>query len=457
MSKKKFSRRKFLRGSALGAAAVTLPFMRVLDGSAQPGGAKRFLAIFTPCGTIADEWVPDGGERDFRLKRILEPLEPYRDKLLVLNGLDMNIPGAAGGHQAGAGALLTGHGLQDGDFCGGNDCASRSGWPAGHSIDQEIAEGHREAGIVPFPSVELGVRVRSGNQRRHISYRAIDDPLPHVDNPYEVFDRIFADVMGGPDPAVLEQLRAEQRSVLDAVRGDIAGIRRRLDSEHRHRLDAHLESLRDVERRLDVSIGDVGICEPPELGTPIDHTREDAFPAVSRMQMDLITAAFACDRTRVMTLLYSGATSGQRFPWLGLSEVADENGNPTTAHHAYSHVSDRAHDQLVEINRWYAEEVAYLLGRLDSIPEPLGEGSILDNSVIFWGNELSDGDRHSRNDMHFVVAGSGGGYFDTGRFLQFDDERHNDLLVSMANAVGHDIDRFGDPGYTNGPLEILRG
>ena len=221
----------------------------------------------------------------------------------------------------------------------------------------------------------------------------------------------------------------------------------------RNGLDAHLESLRDAERRFTSGLEGSVICEPPSLGPRIDPAAESNFPEMTLLQLDILTAAMACDRTRVATLLWSGATSGQRFPWLGLPEVSDENGNPTTSHHAFSHVSDRAHDQLVEINRWYAEQVAYLIAKLDSLPEPM-----LDNTVIFWGNELSDGDRHLRREMKFVVAGNAGGYFDTGRYLRFDDDdRHNDLLVSFANAMGHGIETFGDPGYCNGPLEVLRG
>lgn len=454
-ARKRLSRRGFLRGTALGAAAATLPFGRLLNGAhAQEATPKRFIALFTPCGTIFDEWVPSGGERDFTFKRILEPLEPFREKLLVLDGLNMHIPGAGGGHQAGAGALLTGHGLQDGEFCGGNNCSSRSGWPGGHSIDQEIARTLE--GVTPFSSLELGVRVRSGNQRRHISYRAVDDPLPHLDDPYEVFDLVFGDIDPGADDAARERLRREQRSVLDAISGDIRALRARLGVEHRGRLDAHLESLRDAERRFEGSEGAV-VCEPPTLGGRMDPSAESNYPEMTLLQLDILTAALACDRTRVATLLWSGATSGQRFPWLGLPEIRDENGNPTTSHHAFSHVSDRAHEQLVEINRWYAEQVAYLLAKLDSLPEPNGDGTLLDNTVIFWGNELSDGERHSRRDMKFVLAGGGGGYFDTGRYLTFDDDdRHNDLLVSIANAMGHGIDTFGDPDFCNGPLEVLR-
>jgi hypothetical protein len=443
------SRRTFLAGA--GAGAVALPFIDVLKGKADTTAPKRFIAMMTPNGTIADEWVPTGGETTFVLKRILEPLEPFRDKLLILDGMDMRIPGATGGHQAGPGALLTGQGLQEGDFCGGNNCAERSGWPAGHSIDQEIAR--TLDGVTPFSSLELGVRIRSGDQRRHISYRAINDPLPHIDNPYDVFDRVFGAVTGSTDPMMLENLRRREQSVLDAVRGDLGQLRRALGNEHGERLDAHMESLRDVERRLSARI-DAALmaCEPPMLGERIDHTAEANFPLVGQMQLDLITAAIACDRTRVVTLVWSGETSGQRFPWLDLPEVADENGNPTTAHHAYSHVSDRAREQLVEINRWYSQQLAYLLQKLDSIPEPSGEGTLLDNTVVFLGNGLSNGDTHSRNDMKFVVAGGAGGFFRTGRYLRLAGRHHNDLLVSFANAMGLPITTFGNAAYCDGPL-----
>lgn len=440
---RRFSRRTMLRGAALGAGALTLPFARSLTGQATDGAPhKRFIAMFTPNGTIADAWTPAGTETSFTLGRILQPLEPFKSKLIVVDGLDMTVtrisPGSA--HQQGAGCLLTGMPLNDGDFGGGGGASS--GWASGISIDQHIA--NELALPTRFKSLELGVGVRGSNNRHRIAYAGNDMPLPPENSPTAVFDRLFGDF--GADAAALERLRRRRQSVLDAVRGDVQELHGRLGYEQRIRMEAHLESLRDVERRLlEVSAGTGAYCEAPMIPS-IDASSSANYPEIGRLQIDLLVMAFACDLTRISTLLWSGSTSGQTFPWLGI----------TQGHHDISHEGDTnatAQRQLTDINRWYAEQLAYLLEKLDSIPE--GDGTMLDNTIVFWGNELSKGNSHSRSNMKFVIAGSGGGYFRTGRFIRPGDVSHNDLLVSFANAMGVETTRFGHRDHCSGPLTSL--
>jgi hypothetical protein len=163
--------------------------------------------------------------------------------------------------------------------------------------------------------------------------------------------------------------------------------------------------------------------------------------------MDLLAMALACDLTRVVTLQWEAAYSDVRFTWLG----ADRG------HHTISHDSDDNADSvemLTKINVWYAEQFAYLLAKLDGMQE--GTGTVLDNCVVFWGNELGRGNVHSHWPMPFVLAGSGGGLLQTGRFLTYPKEdpasSHSNLLVSMMNAVGVDGQTFGNPMYCTGPL-----
>src|SRR5262249_40074681 len=187
-------------------------------------------------------------------------------------------------------------------------------------------------------------------------------------------------------------------------------------------------------------------CQRPDLGTPIDHRLNDNFPVVGRLQMDLLAMAFACDLTRVASLQWSSSVSGTVHTWVGVNRD----------HHGLSHESDGnadAQEQLVRINRWYAEQLAYLIAKLKQIPE--GQGTAFDNTVIVWSNELAKGNAHSHAPLPVVLAGSAGGVFRTGRFLTYDYAYHNDLLIALLNAFGVATTTFGNPSWCRGPLPNL--
>jgi len=158
--------------------------------------------------------------------------------------------------------------------------------------------------------------------------------------------------------------------------------------------------------------------------------------------------AHACDLTRVSTFMWANADSWQYYPWIGVNEE----------HHELSHAADDdavSRDKLIAINAWHAEQVAYLLDRLAAAREPDGS-SLLDNSLVLWGNEIGAGNTHSYKDIPWLLAGGAGGRLKTGRFLQFKDKPHNDLLVSVCNAMGFDdVESFGIPGVCTGPLAGL--
>jgi hypothetical protein len=159
--------------------------------------------------------------------------------------------------------------------------------------------------------------------------------------------------------------------------------------------------------------------------------------------------SLACDLTRVASLQWSTSVSNKQFPWLDIHE----------GHHDFSHEGDTNADaqaKLVAINTWYAEQFAYLVTALKGVAE--GEGSLLDNTVVLWCNELGIGNTHSRRDMPYVLAGSAGGYFQTGRYLQYQGDPHNNLLLSLCHAMGlEELTSFGNPAYCTGPLPKLIG
>lgn len=433
------SRRAFLGG--LGAAAITLPFWRVLRGEAQlPTFPKRLLLVFSPNGTWPDEFFPGGGERDFTLGRILAPLEAHRDRLLILGGVDQSITetGPGDGHQKGMGCLWTGVELLPGDVMGGCDACPPVSWSSGMSVDQRVAL--EIGGETRFRSLELGVDIGNAeNVWTRMIYRGPGEPLPPEEDPHAAFERVFGDL--GADPLGAERRRTLRQSVLDYARGDFERLAPRLGRDDRMKLESHLTSVRELERRLATTPEVGAACVAPMLGEPVDLGNDENNPAVLARMTELMVMAFACDLTRVGSIQWNNSVGQSSFPWLGF----------TDRHHDLSHEGDsngEAVEKIIRINTWYAEQFASLLDQLDAIPE--GDGTLLDNTLVVWGNELGKGNSHSLRDMPFVLAGGGGG-FEMGRSLRFDGASHCDLLTSILAGFGID-ERFGDSRYVTGPL-----
>ncbi len=236
------------------------------------------------------------------------------------------------------------------------------------------------------------------------------------------------------------------RSVLDFLKADIQALQPRLASEDRARLDAHLSGLRSVEQRLS---GAVNACSPLDLPAEFDVRAIENFAQTGRLQTDLMVLAHACDLTRISTFMWANADSWQYFPFIDVNEE----------HHELSHASDdddASIQKLVQINAWHAEQTAYLLLQLQNADN--GDGtSLLDDSLILWGNELGAGNTHSYRDIPWLLAGGAGGYSKMGRSIHYQDRPHNDLLVSVCNAMGlDDVTTFGIPGVCTGPLVELR-
>ncbi len=449
------SRRTVLKGA--GGAALGLPFLEAMRGPRSSlaqtvpgytaeGAPKRFVVFFTPNGTIREHWTPNVAGRDFDFKRILQPIEAFRDKLLVIDGVDQTGTGGDG-HQNGMQGMLTGQTLNPGPFEGGN--GETAGWANGISVDQRVAQVI--GGETPFRSLELGVQT-GGNENNwnRMSLLGPDQPVPPENSPYVAYDRLFSDFHLTPDEAALREAR--DGVVLDAVQENFQRLRSRVGHEDKQRLDQHITALEEIESRLGKRpSAALDACEPPVLGGEQSVNENANFPLVGQLQMDLLVMALACDQTRVASLMWNRSVGQARHEW------ADAGARP---HHDYSHDGDENAETiefLTRINVWYAEQFAYLLGKLDQIPE--GEGTMLDNTVVFWCNELERGNSHSRRNAHYVVAG-GAGYFDMGRCLKFDyaeDVNHNDLLLSLLHAMGIEDESFGNPEWCTGPLDGMLG
>ncbi len=438
-----FSRRTLLK--AAGGFSVALPLLPSLAARAEDTLFPRRLVIFYhPNGTLPGAWWPTDvlGETQFTLNKIHQPLAAYKNDLVLLKGVDLK--SCAGGpgepHQRGMGGVLTGRELLTGNFVGGD--GSLAGWGSGASVDQVVAE---KIGLkTKERSLQLGVRVNAAEVRTRLSYSGAGQPLPPQNDPRQVFNQLFSDFkLDNPE---LEKIRRRRASILDAVQGQFAALTPKLSGADRQKLEQHLTLVRDLESRLGAMGGPTSgeSCalpeQPPELAPDSDTT----MPEITRLQIDLLVMALACDLTRVGSLMLCGAIDAISYPWLGSS----------TDGHTLSHLgdSDPQKPQIISRDSWTASQLAYLLGKLKAIKE--GAGTMLDNTLVLWTSEISVGNTHSQTDMPFVLAGRAGG-LRTGRFLQYDHASHNDLLVSVLNAMGVEETTFGLPAFCHGPLPGL--
>jgi hypothetical protein len=434
---KRIDRRTLLKGAG---ASIALPW---LEAFGQPQAfPKRLVIVFSANGTIFDEWRPTGTVTNFTLKRILAPLNPFKSKLLVLDGVDCesahNGPGD-NGHDLSMGHLLTGTELVPGPQGAGQFGHLVDGSAGGPSIDQFIAS-RLNAGT-RFQSLEFGVRAQNIFMPlpSRLVYKGQFQPVQPENDPRRMFDRLFG-MTTNPDPNGAQKLKAKRKLAFDRVNADFKALSQAVGVEDRKRLEAHAQNLVEIERRA--------LTLPTfSCNLPMRPAAGGDFRAEGTLQMDLLHRALACDLTRVATLQWSTAQSGQTFPWLGFSEY----------HHELSHAGDSdlpAKEKLVKINEWYAQQLAYLLGKLDSTQE--GAGTLLDNTCVVWVNELAKGNDHTHDNVPIVMAGSLGGYFKMGRYLTFPGKvPHNNLFLSLIAGMGLPATTFGNPKYCSGPLSAL--
>lgn len=450
------TRRGFLRD--LGVSAATLPFLLNLPSLASAAGAparkKRLVVMFSPNGIVPSTFWPDEEGDKFSFKESMKPLEPFRDKTLVLRGVCDKIRGDGDNHMRGMGCLLTGIELFPGNIQGGSD--TPAGWSTGLSIDQELKgflQGQPET-RTRYGTLEFGVMVpdRADTWTRMV-YSGPNKPIAPIDNPYQMFSKLYGQAK---DRAILG-------SVLDELTEDLGKIRAKVGAEDRQILDEHATFVREMEQELKASEGpgissgnpaagaegakkDMGHAVP-EL-EPGVKAENDNIPKISKLQIDLMVNSFAADFARVATLQYTNSVGMAKMRWLGVEE----------GHHELSHEPDsnkEAQEKLTKINTWFSEQLAYMAKRLAETPEPGGEGSLLDNTLIVWTNELGQGNSHTMDNIPFVLVGNGLD-FRMGRSLKYKKVAHNRLLLSLAHGMGHRIERFGNPDYCgDGPLHDL--
>lgn len=437
------NRRAALR--KIGLSALSLPILSQTnslfgESSSKNSPKQRLVIMFSPNGTIPDHFWPVRIGEDFEHKTILKPLEPFHDKLLILRNIHNKVKGDGDNHMRGMSCLLTGIELFPGNVMGGG--GTPAGWPKGISIDREISKHlqSQEHTRTRFGSLHFGVGVKdSADPWTRMSYDGPNQPVTPLSDPYETHRKLYGNI----------QQRKQVHSILDGLREDFKKVANQLPESDRKLLIDHAHLVDRMDRNFaSDSYRSALVSPPPDLPEGL-RNQNDNIPELGRLQIDLLVNSFVNDFARVATLQYTKSVGQAKMNWLDIDD----------AHHTLSHEPDKnkdAYDKLIRINTWFAEEFAYLLKKLETTPEPGQKGNMLDNTLVVWTNELGKGNSHTLDHIPFVLAGNGFG-FRMGRSYWCGDNNnaHNRLLLSLAHAVGHPLETFGNPSLCKGgPLDL---
>ena len=446
ITRKHLPRRTLLRG--LGAT-LALP---LLDGmvpalaalrktAAEP--VRRLGVVYVPNGIFMEKWTPATEGGAFEIPPTLEPLAPFRDRLLVLSGLcseeGIARPGeGAGDHARAAGAYLTGVHPKKTE---GHDIR------AGISMDQIAARVLGRQTQLASLELSLDSKRRAGScdpgyscaYANTLCWSSPTTPLPMETDPRVVFERLFG-TSGTTDPAAWLASRQEDRSLLDMVTDKVARLRRELGPRDRLKLNEYLEAIRDAERRIQKAEQqtrwDLPEVEQP-TGTPA------TFEEHARLMFDLQVLAYQADLTRVITFMVGHETSNRAYPEIGVPDP----------HHSLSHHGGNAEliARLLRIDTYNTTMFAYYLNKLAATPD--GDGSLLDHVMVMYGSGLSDGNRHNHHNLPTLVAGGGAGRLEGGRHVRVaQDTPNTNLFLTVLDKLGVPVDALGD---STGQLRYL--
>jgi hypothetical protein len=431
------NRRDLLR--AVGAGALLAPFLgrlapRGYTARAAPSGMpKRLIVFWTANGTVPQNFWPSGGESSFTLNRIMKPLEPHKGDLTILKGVTFS---GTGDHKTGAPFSTS-----------GNPGVTTEGYAMGPSIDQAVAPATGK------PSLVLCGQGKFGNRRGYVSFDQKGVWVPPTQDPKAAYEGVFGPISGAPAPstptAPSGMSAAEYDAlVLDTVKGDLDELRERLPSAERVKIEDQITALAALRKNLATpGGGGVGVPAPVSCdkkdGTPYAAGGFD-YPTRVKLHMDLIATAFACDARRTASLMVAPhGHDNCGFSFIGVGGEIHQS----TAHAVPS--DPNAAEKMTKIAEWEAKQLAYLIERLKAIPE--GSGTVFDNTLILWTSECTHGN-HGHTNIPVVLVGNAGGFFKKGRFVD-GGVKYGDVLVSIANAMGHNVAKFGSS--SNGPATML--
>jgi len=446
ITKKALARRTFLRG--LGTA-IALPLLdSMIPAMAATAGAKapmRLGFVYVPNGIIPKDWLPKTEGSGFDFMPTMKPLEPFREKLLVLSNL----------------AQVNGRALGDG---GGDHARAGATWltgvhpkktqgvdiHAGISADQLAAR--EMAKSTQFASLEIGIEepylagsCDSGYSCAYtntISWRSPTTPNPVEISPRAVFERLFGDG-GTTDPAVRLKRSQQDRTILDYVSADLARMQPGLGARDKSKLDEYFESIRDIERRIQKAEQQSATMKMPVMERPVGIP--DSFEEHARLMADLMVIAWQTDMTRVVTFMMAREGSNRSYREIGVPD----------GHHAVTHHQNDPEKiaKTQKIDEYHVKSFAYLLKRLDETKD--GDGTLLDHSLLLYGSSIRDGNVHDHHDLPLVLAGGKSAGIKGGRHIRYKPETPmNNLLLTLLDRSGVPGDTLGD---STGKVDQLSG
>ena len=442
VTRKRLPRRTFLRG--LGTV-VALPWLdAMVPAFAAPSDRKapvRLIFGYVPNGMMMKDWTPTGVGKDFEFTRILKPLEPFREDMLILTGLHhRNGTGSGGDHARASATYLTG--------VAPKRVSDLAAIELGISVDQVAAQaiGSRTR----LPSLELGCEATravgacdggfSCAYMNNMSFRNATTPVPPETNPRSVFERLYGTFDTDPDPKVRERLKENRKSVLDFINEDTERLVGTLGVADRRKIDEYLTSLREIEQRIARVENENQLTPETEKPTGVPTS----FVEHAKLNNDLLVVALQADVTRVASLLYAKEASTRSYPELGFAD----------AHHPLTHHRGRTEliEKATKIQCHHLEQFAYLVQKLKSTKE--GDGTLLDHSMVVYGSSMSDPNQHLHYNVPCVLLGRGDGSIKPGRHVVYPNNEtpQTNLWLTLLDRMGVQAEKLGD---STGKVEHL--
>jgi hypothetical protein len=429
ITKKFLNRRTVLRGAG---AMIALPLLDAMIPAATAlasTAAKPLVKlgfVYFPHGAIMEKWTPEKEGTDFELTPILEPLKPFQKQLTIVSGLG-NRPGESQAVHAIVPAtwLSCVHPKQGQD----PNMAMTADQIAARYIGQET----------PLPSLEIATEAPGGggacdrdygcNYSGTISFRTATTPLPMEYSPHKLFQRLFG---RGDTPEERKELVEEQASILDMVQQDASDLQRKLGARDRAMLNDYLDTVRELERRIQKTRAqDLSHLKLPNV--PVGNP--DSFDQTMNLMYDMAALAYQANLTRVMNMMVAAEVSGRTYNNIGVPDAFH-----AVSHHANDPVKK---DKLVKIQNYHTKVLAKFLTKLQNTPD--GDGSLFDHSIILYGSNMSNSDRHNQFPLPTAFIGGGCGKMKGGRHLRYPD--HTPLanaLLTMLDRAGVPVEKLGD-------------
>jgi hypothetical protein len=452
------SRRDFL--TAAGAGAAVVPLLRPFASTAfaQGGAPKRAVFVYSANGTVQKNFFP-ADAANLTDPPILKPFEAHKNDLIVVKGLaysGFNTPHSMGTMKA----------LTNIDAFDQRDQTKQPtrGVMYAPSLDTVLAKSVGARNLRPVVRMGPGW----GNNRGYLMFDETGQVLSPIGDPVKVFEYVFGAAAGAgggepapstmPDPAAekrLVALREARKSILDIIRADANALKNRLPAAQKSKMDQALQSISELEKNLLAGAGGGGGAGLPVAAAPV-QCKNPSAPAGTmgasgemkhKVEADLVAMTLGCDVSRVVVWKLMGSADGGAGPHGNFHNTSHQTGTAA------------ADEKLTQIHTYLAGRIAYLVERLKATKDPLGTGSVFDNSVVYWMNECGHGN-HDPNNLPILLAGSCGGQFKTGRLVlpaQTEKGKYGNLLVSIANALGDPMPTFGDKRWCTGPLTGLAG